>query len=196
MGRRDPPGEEPVQATTSWGQAIITLGPEVAEDLRRSAKAAAEEWNGRQNNVKQEVSATCGDLFTALRALCFGLEQHGLWMLKRIDSVAEDAHTPVRSALALLHSASVTGWLAGRMNILLVAPGRHAGLTPDDLSAVTDWIDTHTATPSLSSRGATGATRPTLTDDAHPCEGTGSDPQDFLPDDRAWGSRTPPPSRP
>ena len=28
--------------------------------------------------------------------------------------------------------------------------------------------------------------------DAHPCEGTGSDPQDLLPDDRAWGSRTPP----
>ena len=28
--------------------------------------------------------------------------------------------------------------------------------------------------------------------DAHPCEGPGSDPQDLLPDDRAWGSRTPP----
>lgn len=27
--------------------------------------------------------------------------------------------------------------------------------------------------------------------DAHPCEGPGSDPQDFLPDDRAWGSRPP-----
>ena len=31
---------------------------------------------------------------------------------------------------------------------------------------------------------------------AHPCEGPGSDPQDVLPDDRAWGSRTPPPIRP
>ena len=31
--------------------------------------------------------------------------------------------------------------------------------------------------------------------DAHPCEGPGSDPQDFLPDDRAWGSRPPPPIR-
>ena len=27
--------------------------------------------------------------------------------------------------------------------------------------------------------------------DARPCEGPGSDPQDFLPDDRAWGSRPP-----
>ena len=38
-------------------------------------------------------------------------------------------------------------------------------------------------------------TADTLTVDAHPCEGPGSDPQDFLPDDRAWGSRTPPPIR-
>ena len=35
-----------------------------------------------------------------------------------------------------------------------------------------------------------------LTSDAHPCEGPGSDPQDLLPDDRAWGSRTPPPDAP
>ena len=35
-----------------------------------------------------------------------------------------------------------------------------------------------------------------LTLDAHPCEGPGSDPQDVLPDDRAWGSRTHPPDRP
>jgi len=27
--------------------------------------------------------------------------------------------------------------------------------------------------------------------DAPPCEGPGSDPQGFLPDDRAWGSRPP-----
>lgn len=27
--------------------------------------------------------------------------------------------------------------------------------------------------------------------DAHPCEGSGSDPHDFLPDDRAWGSHPP-----
>ena len=32
--------------------------------------------------------------------------------------------------------------------------------------------------------------------DAHPYEGPGSDPQDLLPDDRAWGSRTPPPDTP
>ena len=32
--------------------------------------------------------------------------------------------------------------------------------------------------------------------DAYPREGPGSDPQDLLPDDRAWGSRTPPPDAP
>jgi len=63
----------------------------------------------------------------------------------------------------------------------------------DVTTALGVWIEA-----SAPSFGASDAARRSgsLTVDAHPCEGPGSDPQDVLPDDRAWGSRTQPPDAP
>ncbi len=63
----------------------------------------------------------------------------------------------------------------------------------DAASALEAWL--HAPVPTSAARGA-GRRSGSLTVDAHPCEGPGSDPQDLLPDGRAWGSRTPPPDTP
>ena len=63
----------------------------------------------------------------------------------------------------------------------------------DAASALETWLH---ALARTSAARLTGRRSGSLTVDAHPCEGPGSDPQDLLPDDRAWGSRTPPPDTP
>ena len=63
----------------------------------------------------------------------------------------------------------------------------------DAASALETWL--HALARTSAARVA-GRRSGSLTVDAHPCEGLGSDPQDLLPDDRAWGSRTPPPDAP
>lgn len=63
----------------------------------------------------------------------------------------------------------------------------------DAATALETWL--HAPARTSAARVA-GRRSSSLTGDAHPCEGPGSDPQDFLPDDRAWGSRTPPPDAP
>ncbi len=60
-------------------------------------------------------------------------------------------------------------------------------------SALVTWL--HALAPTSAAKVA-GQRSGSLTVDAHPCEGPGSDPQDLLPDGRAWGSRTPPPDSP
>jgi len=65
----------------------------------------------------------------------------------------------------------------------------NAATLEDTVIALETWLHA----PARTSAGTGAAQRfGSLTIDAHPCEGPGSDPQDFLPDDRAWGSRTPP----
>jgi len=59
----------------------------------------------------------------------------------------------------------------------------------DAATALEAWLD---ALARTSPARVAGQRSGSLTVDAHPCEGPGSDPQDVLPDDRAWGSRTPP----
>lgn len=63
----------------------------------------------------------------------------------------------------------------------------------DAATALEAWL--HAPARTSAARVA-GRCSGNLTVDAHPCEGPGSDPQDLLPDDRAWGSRTPPPDAP
>ena len=63
----------------------------------------------------------------------------------------------------------------------------------DAASALERWLHAPARTPSAK---FTGQRSGSLTHDAYPREGPGSDPQDLLPDDRAWGSRTPPPDAP
>jgi len=66
--------------------------------------------------------------------------------------------------------------------------------TIDDVAtALKTWL--HAPVPTRAATVA-GQRSGSLTVDAHPCEGPGSDPQDLLPDDRAWGSRTPQPDAP
>ena len=120
--------------------------------------------------------------------------RHVVWVDDRLHL---DDLPPAGSVAEPRATWTGTCLLADRTDVLLVAPDKGAGLTPGDLSTMTDWIDTHTATTSHRSRRRAASTQgPTLIQDAHPCEGPGSDPQDLLPDDRAWGSRTPPPGRP
>lgn len=81
--------------------------------------------------------------------------------------------------------------LADRADTLLVAPDKRVGLTPDDLSTVTSWIDVHvTRVSHRSRRSGAGDEGPTLTDDARPCAGPGVDRRDRVPDDRVSGART------
>lgn len=102
----------------------MRLAPEVADDILISARGSAEEWRIRQQTVRDEVAAGHLRLFLTLEAICFGLEQHGIWMLDRIDTVDEDSHTPVRSVLALIHSAST---ITIREIILLAEHGYWVG---------------------------------------------------------------------
>ena len=63
----------------------------------------------------------------------------------------------------------------------------------DVATALEAWLH---ATARTSAARVAGRRSGSVTGDAHPCEGPGSDPQDLLPDGRAWGSRTPPPGAP
>jgi hypothetical protein len=60
----------------------------------------------RDRAVRDEIENAHGQQLRAIDHIIFALEQHGLFMLERIDKVEEDEHTPVRSALALVHSAA------------------------------------------------------------------------------------------
>ncbi len=67
-------------------------------------------------------------------------------------------------------------------------------LNPATVGDVATALETWVHAPARTSAAKdTARCSGSLTVDAHPCEGPGSDPQDVLPDGRAWGSRTPPP---
>lgn len=89
-----------------WGQRILAMAPDVANDIRRHGDESHLERGERSRGVRYAIERQYADQFRALDHVVFALEQHGVLMLKRIDDVAEDEHTPVRSALALIQSAA------------------------------------------------------------------------------------------
>ena len=118
------------------------------------------------------------------------------------DPLFEDLNTAARESVHQAGCAHPVGQLepdnfvwaldTGNAATQAIRPSNPA--TVDDAaSALETWLHAPART---SVARVTGQRSGSLTIDAHPCEGTGSDPQDLLPDDRAWGSRTPPPDAP
>ena len=114
------------------------------------------------------------------------------------DPLFEDLNTAAREAV---HQASCAKpvaqlepddfiWALDTSNAATQAIGASNPSTIDDAAtALKTWMHT---TDQTSAPRVTARRSGSLTVDAHPCEGPGSDPQDLLPDDRAWGSRTSP----
>ncbi len=99
-------GMDHSQATGRWGDRIMAMAPEIAGDIRRHAEESRTKKTERDAGIRAQIQRDCGPQLRAMEHITFALEQHGLLMLERIDAVAEDQHTPVRSCLALIHSAA------------------------------------------------------------------------------------------
>ena len=89
-----------------WGDRIMAMAPEVAGDMRKHADESRSKKTERDAGTRAQIQRNCGPQLRAMEHITFALEQHGLLMLERIDAVAEDQHTPVRSSLTLIHSAA------------------------------------------------------------------------------------------
>jgi len=118
------------------------------------------------------------------------------------DPMCEDLNAAAHKAVHLAGCAKPAGQLEPDDFVWALEAGNAAtqainGAYPrtvnDVATALEAWL--HAPARTSAARGA-GRCSARLTVDAHPCEGPGSDPQDLLPDDRAWGSRTPPPDAP
>jgi hypothetical protein len=118
------------------------------------------------------------------------------------DPLFEDLNTAARKAVSLAGCPQPVGplepddfvWALGTGNAATQAIRASNPATIDGAAtALEAWL--HAPARPSAARVA-GQRSGSLTLDAHPCEGPGSDPQDLLPDDRAWGSRTPPPATP
>jgi len=118
------------------------------------------------------------------------------------DQLFEDLNAAAREAVRQAGCAQPVGqldpddfmWALETGNTATQAIRDTNPATVDDVAtALKTWLHAPARTS-----GARGADRHpgSLTRDAHPCEGPGSDPQDVLPDGRAWGSRTPPTDSP
>jgi len=118
------------------------------------------------------------------------------------DTMFEDLNTAARAAVRQAGCAQAVGrlepddfvWALEIGNAATQAIRRANPSTVNDAAtALATWLHA----PARTSAARDAVRRPgSLTRDAHPCEGPGSDPQDLLPDGRAWGSRTPPPGPP
>ena len=115
------------------------------------------------------------------------------------DPLFEDLRAPIRQALdqsgyptSTVYIDPGDYWWAVQTGIDAVRAVRmsHPDSIDDATSSLEAWMRGHREEP------PNAQDTDTLTVDAHPCEGPGSDPQDLLPDDRAWGSRTPPTDAP
>jgi len=124
-------------------------------------------------------------------------------MLRSIwDPLFEDLNTAAREAVHLAGCPKPVGQLDPDDFIWALDTGNAAtqairasnpATINDTATALEAWLHALARTsPARDAHRRPGS----LTSDAHPCEGPGSDPQDLLPDDRAWGSRTPPPDKP
>ena len=117
------------------------------------------------------------------------------------DSMFEDLNAAAREAVRQAGCAKPVGklepddfiWALETGNAATQAIHRANPSTVNDAAtALATWL--HALARTSAARDA-GRRPGSLTVDAHPCEGPGSDPRDLLPDDRAWGSRIPPPAR-
>ena len=118
------------------------------------------------------------------------------------DPMFEDLNAAAREAVRQAGCAKPAGQLEPDDFIWALETGNavtHAihRANPSTVNDVATALATWLAAPARTSDARDADRRPgSLTRDAHPCEGPGSDPQDLLPDGRAWGSRTPPPDAP
>ena len=117
------------------------------------------------------------------------------------DPLFEDLNTAARKAVCHAGCPKPAGQLEPADFVWALDTGNAAKAIRDSNPATVDDVVTaretwlHALARTSAARVA-GRCSGSLTVDAHPCEGPGSDPQDLLPDDRAWGSRTPPPDAP
>ena len=118
------------------------------------------------------------------------------------DPLFEDLNTAAREAVRQAGCAEPAGhlehddfvWALDTGNAATKAiHGAHPRTVNDVAAALETWMQAPARTSAARDAGRRSGS---LTVDAHPCEGPGSDPQDLLPDGRAWGSRTPPPDSP
>ncbi|MBK9102964.1 MAG: hypothetical protein IPM90_16235 [Austwickia sp.] len=118
------------------------------------------------------------------------------------DPMFEDLNTAARNAVHQAGCAKPVGrldpdgfiWALDIGNAATQAIRASNPATINDVAAALEtWLNAPART---SAARVTGQRSGSLTQDARPCEGPGSDPQDLLPDDRAWGTRTPPPDVP
>jgi len=118
------------------------------------------------------------------------------------DTLFEDLNAAARGAVHLTGCAKPVGqlepddfvWALEAGNAATQAIHRANPSTINDAAAALEaWL--HAPARPSAAMGA-GRCSGSLTVDAHPCEGPGSDPQDLLPGGRAWGGRTPPPDAP
>lgn len=118
------------------------------------------------------------------------------------DPMFEDLNTAAREAVSRAGCPKPVGqlepddfvWALEAGNAATQAIHRANPSTINDAAAALEaWLHAPART---SAARDTGQCSGSLTVDARPCEGPGSDPQDLLPDGRAWGSRPPPPDAP
>ena len=123
--------------------------------------------------------------------------QRSIW-----DPLFEDLNAAARGAVSRSGCAKPAGrlepddfvWALDTGNaVTQTIHGVHPRTVNDAAAALEAWLH---ALAWTSAARLTGRCSGSLTVDAHPCEGPGSDPQDLLPDGRAWGSRTPLPDTP
>ena len=118
------------------------------------------------------------------------------------DSMFEDLNAAAREAIRQSGCAKPVGKLEPDDFIWALETGNAATqaihrANPSTVNDAATALGTWLHAPARASAGTdAGRCSGSLTVDAHPCEGPGSDPQDLLPDGRAWGSRTSPPDAP
>lgn len=118
------------------------------------------------------------------------------------DPLFEDLNAAARESVSLAGCAEPVGRLEPDDFVWALNTGNAAtqairasnpATVHDAATALETWMQ---APDQTSAARVAGRCSGSLTVDAHPCEGPGSDPRDLLPDGRAWGSRTPPPDAP
>lgn len=118
------------------------------------------------------------------------------------DPMFEDLNTAAREAVPRAGCAKPVGrldpddfiWALDTGNAATQAIRASNPATIDDAAGALEAC--LNAPARTSAARVAGRRSGSLTVDAHPCEGPGSDPQDLLPDGRAWGARTQPPDAP
>ena len=118
------------------------------------------------------------------------------------DPLFEVLNTAARAAVRQAGCAKPAGQLEPDDFLWTLESGNAAtqaihGANPRTVNDVATALEAWLYAPARTSGAKDpGRCSGSVTVDAHPCEGPGSDPQDLLPDVGARGSRTPPPDAP